>query len=158
MQITADIACSLIRGRNTRQLLDLTLADFEERFGGSDPVIASHTGAACLVAYKASLDYEVRQAIRSDQQREKLSPKSRMADLGYSGRQGMLRVKSLIESRFAEEGLKVPRARIESVCSDGTVQDFAVLIQDLLEAHAVDHVKANGMGFPRSFGEAPEED
>jgi len=154
MQIAADIACSLIQGRDTGQILELTLADFEEILGGPDAVIASHTGAAGLVAYKAGLDYEVRRAVRDDQRTEKLSPKSRMADLGYSGRDGMLRAKGLIESRFAEEALRIPRARIESVCSDGTVQDFSVLVQDLLEARAADRVKANGMGFPRSFGEA----
>jgi NifU-like protein involved in Fe-S cluster formation len=153
MQISADIACSLVEGRGTAEILDLTLADFERKLGGPDHVVASHTGAADLVAYKACVDYEVKQAIRSDQNSE-IRPKSRMAENGYSGRGGMLRLKRLIESRFAAEGLRIPRARLESVCAEGTIQDLSVLVQDLLEAHAIKRIRANGLGFPRSFDEA----
>ena len=156
MQITADIACTLIEGRDTGHILELELSDFEGLLGGSDYVIASHTGAATLVAYKAGLDYEVKEALRSDQA-GKVSPKSELADLGYTGREGLLQIKRLIESRFRDEGLKIPRARLESVCANGTVQDFSSLVQDLLERPAVETVRARGMGFPRSFDETWDE-
>jgi hypothetical protein len=156
MQICADVACSLVQGRTTAEILGLTLANFERKLGGADPMVASHTGAAALVAYKACVDYEVRRALRSGQLCG-VNPESSLAEAGYSGRDGMLRLKCLIESRFATEGLKVPRARLESVCAEGTVQDFSVLAQDLLEAHAVERIKANGLGFPRSFGGATDD-
>ena len=156
MQIAGDIVCGLAEGMRTEEILQLTLEDFEDELGGSDYVIAHHTGAATLVTYKAALDFEVKVAIKSDLE-EKVTPKSQMSDLGYTGREGLLRIKRLIEGRFSGEGLKIPRARLESVCANGTVQDFSTLVQDLIERKAIDIVKANGLGFPRSFDEAMEE-
>jgi len=156
MQITADIACTLIEDGDTSLILGLELSDFENLLGGSDFVIASHTGAATLVAYKAGLDYEVKEALRNDQS-GKVSPKSQLSELAYTGRDGLLRIKRLIENRFRDEELKIPRSRLESVCANGSVQDFSSLIQDLLERRAVETVRARGMGFPRSFDETYDE-
>ncbi|MDA0837531.1 MAG: hypothetical protein O3B01_00805 [Planctomycetota bacterium] len=153
MQIAADIACSLVKGLKTSEILDLKLPQYEEKLGGKDFVVASHTGAATLVAYKACMDYEVKETIKSDQE-DKVSPKSALSDLGYTGRDGMLRLKRLIESRFDNEQLKIPRARLESICASGTVQDCSSMVVDMIERRAIELVKANDLGFPRSFDEA----
>jgi hypothetical protein len=156
MQIAADIACFLVEGLKTSEILNLELPQYEEKLGGEDFVVASHTGAATLVAYKACMDYEVKETIKSDQ-KEKISPNSALNELGYTGRDGMLRLKRLLESRFENEQLKIPRARLESVCSSGSVQDCSSMVVDMLERRAIDLVKANGLGFPRSFDEALED-
>lgn len=155
MQITADIACQLVNGRNTHEILLISLQDYEHVLGGSDPVIADHTGAATLVAYKAGIDYEVKQML-ARMLNTSARPKELLRELGFSGRPGMLRLKRQAETKFAGEELKIPRARLESVASSGTVQDFSLLIQDLLERGAVRVLLERGMGFPRSFHEGPD--
>jgi hypothetical protein len=153
MQIAADIACNLVLGLKTSEILNLKLPQYEEKLGGEDYVVASHTGAATLVAYKACMDYEIKETFKSDQE-AKISPKSALNELGYTGRDGMLRLKRLLESRFENEQLKIPRARLESICASGTVQDCSSMVNDLIERNAIDLVKANDLGFPRSFDEA----
>ena len=157
MQIAADIGCYLVEGLKTSEILDLKLSQYEERLGGADFVVASHTGAATLVAYKACMDYEIKETIRSDQE-EKITPKSAMTELGYAGRDGMFRLKRLLETRFEQEQLRIPRARLESVCASGTVQDCSIMVNDLIERNAIDLVKVSGMGFPTSFDEALEDE
>lgn len=153
IMIAGDMVCRLIEGRRTDQILALTLAEFEAVLGGQDYVIAHHTGAATLVAYKAGIDYSIKEILKSDQP-GKVGPKSLLKDLGYSGREGQLRIKCLLETRFSSEELEFPRARLEAVCSSGTVQEVSTLVQDLLERKAIALIKANGLGFPRSFDEA----
>ncbi|MBI2190978.1 MAG: hypothetical protein HYU36_03200 [Planctomycetes bacterium] len=153
IMIAGDIACGLLQGRRVEEILNLSLADFERVLGGPDTVIAHHTGAAALVAYKAGLDYTVKEALKSGPE-SRISPRALIQELGYEGRDGQLRLKRLLEGRFSAEGLQLPRARLESLCATGSVQDLSTLVQDLLEARAIDRIRAGGMGFPRSFDEA----
>jgi hypothetical protein len=156
MQIAADIVCDLIEGHHTEDVLDLTLADFERVLGGTDAVIAEHGGPAVLVTYRATVDHDVKQALAAGQPHP-VTPHTPLRDLASPGRDSLLRLKQAAENRFADCGLHIPRPRLESVSTQGTVQDFSTLVQDLLERWAIDRIRTHGLGFPRSFHETADD-
>ena len=155
MQVAGDIGCTLVKGRETHQVLNLTLEDFERMLGGPSELIADHAGAALLTIQKAVIDYEVRRTL-SQKAGRFVSPKERLKEMGLAGREGQEELKVLLEERFATDQLRIPRVKLQEWVALGTVQDVSLAIQSLLETSIIAKVKANGCGFPRSFEEELE--
>lgn len=155
MQVAGDIGCTLVKGREMHQVLDLTLEDFERMLGGPSELIADHAGAALLTIQKAVIDYEVRRVL-SQKAGRFVFPKERLKEMGLAGREGRETLQALLEKCFAPDQLRIPRVKLQEWVALGTVQDVSLYIQSLLEPSIIVKVKARGFSFPRSFEEELE--
>ncbi len=136
---TLELACRLIVGRDLDSMHTLSVEAFAAA-GGDAVADLPMTSVRVLLAIEMALvDHKVKSALAASVG-QPIEANQKVKQLGFAGRDGQQRLKTLLEGQLAQYKLRIPSVKTQEWTAFGTAEDCSRWVQSALKTELLNEV------------------
>jgi hypothetical protein len=136
---TLELACQLVLGRDPGSVHALSVEAFAAAGGHAVNDLPMACVRVLLAAEMALLDYQVKSALAAAGARGS-DAMQQVKRLGFVGRDGQQRLKTLLEGQLVRYNLRVPAVKTQEWTAFGTIEDCSRWVQTALKTAVLNEV------------------
>jgi hypothetical protein len=134
-----DLACQLACGKALDDIHRLSAEAFEAVGGGDVPDLRATCVRVLLAVEMALVDHRVKTAVATSAG-QTVDSSQQLKQLGFVGRQGQQRLKTILEGELTRYRLRVPAVKTQEWTAFGTPSDCSRWVQSVLKTDLLNEV------------------